>query len=61
VKDLSAQLQPNSSAIFILVRNVSPDKVIAALRPYGHTILQSSLSKEAEEDLRANLKASQGS
>jgi len=61
VKDLSAQLQPNSSAIFILVRHVSPDKVLAALRPYGGTILQSTLSEEAEEDLRANLKASQGS
>jgi len=61
VKDLSAQLQPNSSAIFILARLVSPDEVIAALRPYGGTILQTTLSEEAEEDLRANLKASQGS
>lgn len=61
VKDLSAQLQPNSSAIFILVRKVSPDKVIAAIRPYGGTILQTTLSQEAEDDLKANLKASQGS
>jgi uncharacterized membrane protein len=61
VKDLSAQLQPNSSAIFILVRNVEPDKVIAALRPYGGTILQTTLSEEAEEDLKANLQASEGS
>ncbi|TMD67226.1 MAG: DUF1269 domain-containing protein [Chloroflexi bacterium] len=43
------------------LRHISPDKVIAALRPYGGTVLQTSLSEEAEEDLRANLKASQGS
>ena len=61
VKDLSAQLQPNSSAIFLLVRHVSPDIVMAALRPYGGTILQTTLSKEAEEHLQANLQASQGS
>ena len=61
VKDLSAQLKPNSSAIFILARIVSPDEVIAALRPYGGTILQTTLSEEAEEDLRANLQASEGS
>ena len=61
VKDLSAQLQPNSSAIFILVRKVSPDMAIAAIRPYGGTVLETTLSEEAEEDLRANLKASQGS
>ena len=61
VKDLSAQLKPNSSAIFLLVRNVSPDKVIASLRPYGGTILDTTLTKEAEEDLKANLQASQES
>ncbi len=61
VKDLSAELKPNSSAIFLLVRNVSPDEVIAALRPYGGTILQTTLSEEAEEDLKANLQASQES
>jgi uncharacterized membrane protein len=61
VNDLSAQLQPNSSAIFLLVRNASPDTVIAALRPYGGTILQSTLSEDAEKELQANLHASHGS
>ena len=61
VKDLSAQLQPNSSAIFVLVRNASPDMVIAAVRPFGGTILQSTLSKDVEENLQANLNAAQGS
>jgi uncharacterized membrane protein len=59
ITDLSAQLQPNSSAIFLLVRKVQPDIVMAALRPYGGTLLQTTLSKEAEEDLQANLQASQ--
>jgi uncharacterized membrane protein len=33
VKELNSQLQLNNSAIFILVRKVSPDIVLAALRP----------------------------
>lgn len=61
VKDLSAQLQPNSSAIFILAHNASPDIVVAVVRQYGGAILQSNLSEEVEQELQANLNAAQGS
>lgn len=46
-------LQPNTSAIFMLVRKSTPDKVVPELAKYGGKILQTSLSKETEEKLQA--------
>jgi len=52
-KQVAHDLQPNSSAIFMLVRKSTPDKVIPELAKYGGTILQTSLSKETEDKLQA--------
>ena len=54
-KQLGATMQPNSSAIFMLVRRSTPDKVIPELAPYGGTILQTSLPKETEAKLQEAL------
>jgi uncharacterized membrane protein len=51
-KQLTATLKPNSSAIFMLVRRATPDKVVPELSQYGGTILQTSLSKETEAKLQ---------
>ena len=48
VQDL---VQPGTSAILVIVRKVTPDRFIEALRPYGGTILQTSLPHNAEEKL----------
>lgn len=45
-------LQPGTSALFMVVEKVTPDKAIDALRPYGGTVLKSSLSKDAERELQ---------
>lgn len=55
MKKLSASLTPNSSAIFLLVRRVTADKVVPEVSRYGGTIIQSSLSKDAEARLQAAL------
>jgi uncharacterized membrane protein len=52
-KQVAHDLQPNTSAIFMLVRKSTPDKVIPELAKYGGTILQTSLSKETEDKLQA--------
>jgi uncharacterized membrane protein len=52
---LGAQLQPGSSALFILVRKATPDKVLDEIKQYGGTVLRSSLTKDAEEALQAAL------
>lgn len=54
-KRLTSTLQPNSSAIFILVRKATPDKVVPILAQYGGTILQTSLPKETEQKLQEAL------
>ncbi len=54
-KQLTQTLQPNSSAIFVLVRSSTPDKVIPEISRYGGTILQTSLPKETEEKLQTAL------
>ncbi|HEX9414262.1 MAG TPA: DUF1269 domain-containing protein [Ktedonobacterales bacterium] len=54
-KQLTATLQPNSSAIFVLVRRSTPDKVIPELAKFGGTVLQTSLPKETEDKLQVAL------
>ena len=48
-------LQPGTSALFLVVEKVTPDKAVEALAPYGGTVLKSSLSKEAEAELQKAL------
>ena len=51
-------LQPGTSALFLVVEKVTPDKAIAAMAPFGGTVLKSSLSKAAEQDLQEALHGS---
>ncbi len=44
-------VQPGTSAILVLVRKVTPDKFVEALRPYGGTVLRTSLPHDAEQEL----------
>jgi uncharacterized membrane protein len=55
VRDL---LQPGTSALFLVVEKVTPDKAVEALSKFGGTVLKSSLSKEAEEELQQELHGS---
>jgi uncharacterized membrane protein len=49
------QLQPGTSALFLIVEKVTPDKAVAALSKYGGTVLKTSLSKDAEAQLQEAL------
>jgi uncharacterized membrane protein len=55
VKRLSSTLTPNSSAIILLVRRVTADKVVPEFSRFGGTILQTSLNKDAEARLQTAL------
>jgi uncharacterized membrane protein len=58
-KEFEAQvrgmLQPGTSALFLVVEKVTPDKAVEALSQFGGTVLKSSLSKETEADLQEAL------
>lgn len=51
-------LKPGTSALFVVVEKVTPDKAVDALSQYGGTVLKSSLSKEAEAELQDALHGS---
>jgi uncharacterized membrane protein len=45
-------LKPGTSALFLVVEKVTPDKAVAALSKFGGTVLKSSLAKETEDELQ---------
>ncbi len=57
MKSVADGFQNGSSALFVLVRKVTPDKVLAELEGMGGKVLQTSLSHEKEEKLLAALSA----
>lgn len=52
MRELGKTLTPSTSALFILVRKVTPDKVLDEVSKYGGTILRTSLSKDDEKQLQ---------
>ena len=52
VKEVGERLQPGTSALFLMVRQATPNVVLAALRPYKGHVYQTTLSSELEQELR---------
>lgn len=57
MKELAGHLAPGSSALFVLVRKMTTDKVLPQLQGMGGKIIQTSLSNEDEAKLQAALNA----
>jgi len=62
MKELGATLTPGASALFVLVRKASPDKVLDGLKPFigKAKVLRTSLTKDKEEELRRALEGVSG-
>ena len=60
MKELAGGLAPGNSALFVLVRKATPDKVLEELKGMGGKILKTSLTHENETKLQAALSASKG-
>ena len=52
MKDLGQTISPGSSALFVLVRKATPDKVLGELKQFKGKVLQTSLTTDKEEQLR---------
>lgn len=54
MKQLGEELKPGGAALFVLLRKATGDKVLDRLRDFTGTgtVLQTSLSKESEDELR---------
>jgi uncharacterized membrane protein len=57
MKELAATLQSGNSALFILVRSATPDKVLEELKGTGGKVLKTSLSHDDEAKLQGALSA----
>ncbi len=55
IKKMGEQICPDSSALFVLLRKVTLDKVLPDLSRYEGTVLKTSLSNEQEQELREAL------
>ena len=58
MRDLSESLQPGNAALFLLIRKVTGDKVLEAVKGTGGTVLKTSLDDSKEKALRDALAAS---
>ena len=52
IKKVGSTIEPGHSALFLLVRDATPDKVLDRLEGFNPEIIQTSLSKEDEAKLR---------
>jgi len=59
MKELAEHFKPGCAAVFILVKKATPDKVLAGLEQFKGKgqVIQTSLTKDEEETLRAFLEA----
>ena len=53
IRSLAETLQPDTSALFVLVRKAQPEKVLAELSGFRGKVLRSSLSPDQEARLQA--------
>lgn len=55
MRDLGSTIEPGTSAIFVLIRKSTPDRVLEDLSKFEGKVLRTSLSKEDEAKLQAAL------
>ncbi len=55
IREVGSTIEPNTSAIFVLVRRATPDKVLEDLSRFKGKVLKTSLSNEDEAKLQAVL------
>ncbi|MCC5577935.1 DUF1269 domain-containing protein [Microtetraspora sp. AC03309] len=60
MKKIGEELKPGAAALFVLVTQSTPDKVIPQIAPFGGKIIHTSLSNQAEENLRQALAGARG-
>jgi uncharacterized membrane protein len=59
MKDLGEAFKPGTSALFVLVRKATPDKVLDGLKQFKGKVIKTSLTKDKEDELRAALEKTQ--
>jgi uncharacterized membrane protein len=58
-EQVRGMLKPGTSALFLMLEKVTPDKATEAMSKYGGTVLKTSLSKDDERQLQEALHGSE--
>ncbi|HSO27822.1 MAG TPA: DUF1269 domain-containing protein [Anaerolineales bacterium] len=53
IKEVGSTIEPGNSALFLMIRSMTEDKVMEELKKYDAKVVRTSLSKEDEAKLRA--------
>jgi uncharacterized membrane protein len=61
MKQLAASIHPGESALFVLIKEMTADKVIEQIKDYGGVVLKTSLDDAKEQALRHALASHVGS
>jgi uncharacterized membrane protein len=52
MKQLAESIKPGDAALFVLIKEMTADKVVAQIKAYGGVVLQTSLDETKEQALR---------
>src|SRR5262249_45033363 len=61
MKSLGETLKPGTAALCVLIRSMTPDKVVEEIQQYGGTLIKTNLCHENEAKLREALASAQQS
>ena len=61
MKELGQTLKPGTAALCVLIRQMTPDKVVEEIKKFGGTLIQTNLCNENEAKLREALASAQKS
>jgi len=59
MKNLGETLKPGTAALFVLIRQMTPDKVVEELQKFGGILIKTNLCNENEAKLREALASAQ--
>jgi uncharacterized membrane protein len=59
MKRLGETLKPGTAALCVLIRQMTPDKVVDEIQKFGGTLIKTNLCNENEAKLRAALESAQ--
>jgi uncharacterized membrane protein len=52
MKQLAASIHPGDAALFVLIKEMTADKVVEQIKDYGGVVLETSLADAKEQTLR---------
>ena len=61
MKKLGETLKPGTAALCVLIRQMTPDRVVEEIKQFGGTLIQTNLCNENEAKLREALESAQKS